>query len=368
MKKEDMFLQARQIMRREISWRLLLVMIVASGLLAACRGAVGQTPVAVSEERPALVYLSPVDAPEIWRMPAAGGEARQLTQTDGQVFDFGASRDGRWIAYAVENTAGGKDLWQLNTVSGESSLLLDCGEDSCFEASWSPDGTYLVYTRQQGGREAVWTVNRDSGESQPLIIDDTVPGRSPSWSPDGRRIAFMESQTGMIRIVDLEGEGNLRFSSTLGLMGSWSPDGKRMAYLDMAKDQIFAGVDVYVLDLESQQIDPLMVFALGDVDVSVPVWHPTEDLLLIAQRPLLGTYSKQLWLVRLGERVTTEALTADQNLSHGAYSWSPDGQQVVFQRFELEAPNATPQVWAWERESGQMRLIAENAALPAWLP
>ena len=138
-----------------------------------------------------------------------GGEAVELTDTGGQVYDFAVSHAGDWIAYASANQDGGRDLWLLETSSGEPHRLIDCAEESCAEASWSADGAYLVFTRQNRTRESVWVVNRESGAVTPLIADGAPDGHSPSWSPDGQRVAFVESQSNRIRIVDLEGGGTV---------------------------------------------------------------------------------------------------------------------------------------------------------------
>lgn len=364
-------------------------------LLAAC----AQTlPTDAESGRPALVFLSPASAPELWRVAADGGEAVQLTDTGGTVFDYAVSRDGQWIVYAAGNNQGGLDLWLLETISGKSKMLLECGAERCLEADWSADGELLAFTRQGRRQSEVWTISRSSAQTQPLIAAGNLGASSPSWSPDGRWIAMVETQTGQIRIVDLQDGENIRLPSTLGLMGSWSPNGRQMIYLDMNAAELFAGVDLYLVDVETRQIEPLLIsfgddaemivdedeeeheegeehhdderqtFSRGKMDAAVPVWHPTEALLLIAQRPLYGSYSKQLWLVSLTGDEPAIALTNDQNFAHAAYRWSPDGQMVVFQRFPLDAAGAAPEVWVWNREDGSLHLMAEDAALPSWLP
>ena len=373
---------------RKIFFSAFFIMIVL--MLSACSGEVVEELANAIPRELQVVYLSPVEAPELWRAPAAGGETVQLTDTGGQVYDFSVSHDGEWIAYSAGNDAGGDDLWLIETASGESRRLLDCAEESCVEASWSADNAYLVFTRRNKTRENVWIVNRVSGSVTPLISDGAPEGHSPSWSPGGQRVAFVESQTNRIRIIDLEGGEQFRLTGDDGLMGNWSPDGQRMVFVDTANDSLFGGVDVYIADLTTKSIEQLALPAFdeiatiadvgeaehgdeidltpGRVDLSVPVWHPVEELLLLAQRPYFATFSKQLWLLPLADGAAATAVTSDHNFAHGGYSWSPDGDQLVYQRFALEMTNAAPQVWVWDRKSGEARLLAEDAALPQWLP
>jgi len=376
----------------KLSWKAFFsaIFIIFVVMLSACGGeAVGEA-VDAGPRGLQVVFMSPVDAPELWSVPAAGGKATLLTDTGGQVYDFAVSRTGEWIAYSAANDAGGGESWLMETVSGVSRRLIDCAEEICVEASWSADGAYLVFTRRNRTRATVWVVNRESRVVTPLVSDGAPEGYSPSWSPDGQRVAFVESQSNRIRIVDLEGGEQFRLSGDDGMIGNWSPDGERMVFVDTANDSLFGGVDVYIADLTVKNIEQLVlpefdeILTLADageaehgdeidltpgrVDASVPVWHPAEELLLLAQRPYFATFSKQLWLLPLEEGAEATAVTSDHDFSHGAYRWSPDGDQVVYQRFALELTDAAPQVWVWDRESGESSLLADDAALPQWLP
>ena len=327
-------------LNRRVFFSALSIMIAS--MLSACSGEVVEEPATAPFRGLQVVFMSPVDAPELWHIPADGGEAAQLTDTSGQVYDFAVSRGGRWIAYSAANQTGGHDLWLIETSSGKSHRLLDCAEESCVEASWSDDDAYLAFTRRNRSRESVWVVNRESGAVTPLIADGAPEGRSPSWSPDGRRVAFIESQSNRIRIVDVEGGEQFRLTGDDGVMGNWSPDGHRMVFVDTANDSLFGGVDVYIADLTMQSIAKLILpefdeiatiadageaehgdeidLTPGRLDASVPVWHPTEELLLLAQRPYFATFSKQLWLLPLAEGAKATPVTSDHNFSHGGVS------------------------------------------------
>jgi len=367
--------------------KLLFVCVLVLVLSACATAPVEEVPAPLGLQ---VVYMSPVDAPELWRVPASGGEAVQLTETDGGVYDFVVSPFSDWIVYAVENETAGIDLWLLELATSKAHKLLDCSEERCIEASWSPDGEYVVFTRLNPSQQSLWIAAREDGTVTPLLSDGAPDGYSPSWSPDGEHVAFVEGNSDRIRIISLQGGENYRLPGIYGLMGNWSPDGTRLVYVSKEEEKVFAGDEILIASVETGKVTPLVLpefdhlTSLEDagelehgheidlegvrIEASVPVWHPTEELLLLAQRPFFATFSKQLWLLPLDEDSQTQPVTDDHNFVHAAYSWSPDGEQVVFQRFALEQTNAVPQVWVWQRESGEVRMLADNAALPQWLP
>ncbi len=58
----------------------------------------------------------------------------------------------------------------------------------------------------------------------------------------------------------------------------------------------------------------------------------------------------------------------DAACTHAAPQWDPSGRWIVYQRFALNDPNAQPEIWVFDTQTGQTQLLAENAFFPAWLP
>ncbi len=106
-----------KVLSRRIFFSVLFIIIMV--LLSACGGGVVEETADAKPRELQVVFLSPVDAPELWRVAVAGGEALPLTETGGQVYDFAVSHTGEWIAYSADNDAGGQDLWLLELASGE---------------------------------------------------------------------------------------------------------------------------------------------------------------------------------------------------------------------------------------------------------
>ena len=61
-------------------------------------------------------------------------------------------------------------------------------------------------------------------------------------------------------------------------------------------------------------------------------------------------------------------LVTDPDYSNGQVAVSPSGEQLAFQRFALGRSGARPQIWLYDLTTGALRLLANNATSPRWLP
>lgn len=305
---------------------------------------------------------------DIW--VTRGDETRQITFTDGQVYDYVAAPDGQSFIFSQNNSSGGLDLW----ITPQERRLLDCGADWCYEPVFSPDGRILAYSRREYSSQSpgsvvprIWTLNLTSGQTTPLLRDVFVAGQVPFWSPDGAKLAFYDSQVGGLRIVTLaSGESQILASGAVG--GSWSGDGKQLAFVDFAEAGVGEAVfGLYLADADTREVHPLNNIEKTGVEYSVPAWSSDGAWLAVGWRYPGGPPGQQLKLINpwSGEE---QPITNDLTYSHTAYRWSADGARLVFQRVKLGSSDARPEVWVWERANGELQLLAENAALPQFLP
>ena len=158
-----------------------------------------------------------------------GSEDRVLYGIDAPgtraIFSAKVSPDGTQILFD-EGTDEGFDIFAMAADGSAVRQLTYTGQD--YNPSWSPDGTKIAFTRQEGPMESdIFTMAADGTDVSRLT--DEGKGRTnlnPIWSPDGTMIAFVAGRTGgpgPLVVMDADGmnPANLVSADVLGV--SWQP-------------------------------------------------------------------------------------------------------------------------------------------------
>lgn len=114
---------------------------------------------------------------QIYRMSASGGDAKRITFNGANNTSARLSSDGKTMAW-VSQRNGVYSLYAMDLASGQEMRLAD----QATEPSFSPNGKYIMYATQSGGRPTLAVVSVDGRVKQRLT---TVSGniREPSWGP-----------------------------------------------------------------------------------------------------------------------------------------------------------------------------------------
>ncbi|MFD9890508.1 amidohydrolase family protein [Amycolatopsis sp. NPDC059027] len=171
-----------------------------------------------------------------------GSAPRPLTGDHWWKCDPAWSPDGKYLSYSTDR--GGKlDLWLRDLATGEDRQLTHLPGAAAVSGSWSPDSARLAFLNQDG---ALHVVEVATGAVRKVYPATFEPGR-PSWSADGRVIAmaaikpysarFREGLSKILLVDVATGEGRYadpipdRSIQTRGDDGPvFSPDGRRMAF------------------------------------------------------------------------------------------------------------------------------------------
>jgi TolB protein len=115
--------------------------------------------------------------PQIYKMPASGGNATRVTFGGSYNISPRLSSDGKTLAY-ISQRSGGFALYALDLESGQETRLAD----SATEPSFAPNGKYIMYATDAGGRKALAVVSVD-GRVKQRLSTQTGNIREPNWGP-----------------------------------------------------------------------------------------------------------------------------------------------------------------------------------------
>jgi len=270
----------------------------------------------------------------IWKVPVAGGAARQITFGERGDSQPQWSPDGRHISFvSARGSANGDDMpkaqiYVMRTDGGEAWKLTDAKENVS-SYSWAPDSNRIAYVttdprpsdeeaairRRDDARvfegdfryQNIWTIELDPstisgspGNSTRLSDGTTytVIG-APSWAPDSARLVFSAKPTTMIRdsrsdvyMAVVASRSIEKISTNAGPDANpqWSPDGAHIAWI----------------------AEPTTAKPIGDGTLPSYIGHG------------------HLTLYDVTKKTTRDAWSSSFDIDVNAPHWSADGKQVVF--------------------------------------
>jgi len=330
--------------------------------------------------RPRLTFLAPASGrPNLFLTDLMGAPPEQLTDEPFGIYDYAISPDGSRIAYSADRGAQNaeRDLYLLHVDEGRRELLTACDGQVCQSPSWSADGTRIAYERRslvQGavgrspGPGRIWLADVATRQTAPLFADSQQIAALPRFAPAGEKLAFYDPNAAAVVVVDLATGQRTELPSVLGDSGTWSPDGAQLVYPDLRAYETGSYDQLLRADLNTSVITALT--PLEAKRHTGPAWSPSGHVIAFGRQesPLSGgVLGPQLWLIA-PDGTNSRPLSAEPTISHGALAWSPDGDWIAAQRYNLLEVNALPEVWIFKADGSARRRVAADAMLPAWLP
>ena len=243
--------------------------------------------------------------------PASGSQAMYPTVRQGGVYMFNYyfppapsstpwapcwSPDGKAIAVGMQGS-----IWKVDPAAGAASELV---YDQRYNSSpdWSPDGKWIVYTSDNGGKGIqLGILNVATGKIR-LLTDDGQVYLDPVFSPDGTRVAY----------VSVAGTGHLNIYMRAIHEGQWA--GEAVA---LTRDRRSARERLYVggWDMHTQ-----------------PAWTPDGKQILFVWNRDAPLGSGDLWRMPAEPDGSLKAVPVlrEQTLFRTRPHVSPDGKRLVY--------------------------------------
>lgn len=177
-----------------------------------------------------------IGGPQLRRISPSGAEQSLTTVSylPGPV-NFPSLR-GRLLAYSADLVSA--NIWKLklrdqaHAAGVPERLIVSTRQQAA--ASYAPDGTQIAFQSDRSGAWEIWRCQRDGSDAVQLTHFGGPLTGTPRWSPDGQLIAFDSRLGGVSQIYVVSNNGGEPHQLTHNAMGSmvpaWSHDGKWLYY------------------------------------------------------------------------------------------------------------------------------------------
>ncbi|PUA16973.1 Tol-Pal system beta propeller repeat protein TolB [Glaciimonas sp. PCH181] len=118
--------------------------------------------------------------PQIYKMSANGGDAQRVTFSGSYNISPRVSPDGKTLAYIARRN-GGFQLYAMDLSNNQEQRLSDTVKDE--SPSFSPNGQYIMYATESGGRRGSLAVVSVDGRVKQRLTVQAGDIREPTWGP-----------------------------------------------------------------------------------------------------------------------------------------------------------------------------------------
>ena len=242
------------------------------------------------------------------------------------------------IAYTFDSGAPGTPthIFSIDP-SGANIRQLTSGSERDANASYSPDGELIVFSRNPPGRTddgQIWLMKAD-GTAQIPLTGIFAPSRDsrPAFTPDGTRIVFQRRDQIWIMNADGSAPRQLTIAGPNGDEAqdpAVAPNGTRIAFTRF--DGSTGGTGIATMNLDGTGISPVTPATIGSADFN-PDYSPDGQRIVFVRTTATG--DQVIAAVNADGSSPTLVTSATPAFEGHSPAFSPQGTQVAYERIDL---------------------------------
>ena len=300
---------------------------------------------------------------------ADGSNPRPVLAHPNSDYNASFSRDGKWLVFTSERN-GSADLYRVHADgSGLERLTNDLAFDD--QGALSPDGKTLAFVSSRSGQADIWVLNIRTKKLQNLT-NHLAGDFRPAWSPDGQWLAFSSDRNSQkpkgfggfetthsaeIYVMRMDGTNLRRITQTQTFAGSpkWSPDGKQLSFYETEIKEVNNITSARRLRGMTQ----IMVVDLQSGErraLTMGAGEKWSPHWLAPDRVAYVSGGPE------GGIDFTNGTVAGRRGEFSSPSWSADGRQMVFHR---DVDHAWPPFQKWFSRDPQFQLLRSGIFMSA---
>jgi Tol biopolymer transport system component len=256
-------------------------------------------------------------------------------------------------------------------------------------ASWSYDGTKIVYTRGEStpfGRiqPYIWTMNADGTDKKQLTFHP-LSGSSPTFSPDGQSILFTthagsalaDDPLVCLEVWTMKADGTNAHSLTETPIGgynltgkvikwsmeaSYSPDGSKIAY----SSTLSGSAQIWTMNSDGSDKKRITFIENRNLPQNAPAWSPDGDAIVYAgsDGEDLVAPTINIYKIKPDGSDRTQLTFNEEGLTSDIPAWSPDGEFIYFGSIM----SGVMETWVMRKDGSDQQPLFPNLVQPSRLP